>query len=780
MSLFFNQIFNLLSSPSGNLIYHVVLIFSIGGTLQGAIHLLQSSAFPQVRRTVYGLIVLLGLQIVPFILSAIPWHGSVGAGMLLPPTDRAITMIGLVWIAWLWVFPEPLRLADFGTILLSGLAIIIFLVTLSLGVKNPPASYNLSAFEKIWQVLSLLVAILGMAGLVLRKTNGWGNGIAMLFLALIGHIVTLVFPVQGDFPGFVRLTQLAMFPILLTLVQRYPTPGIPRTPTATVEKSTEERRVERRRYSTDPKTLSALLTLAGEENADKVGIALVHSIAQALLTDLCFLITITDDKNLIINCGYDLIREETLEGTTVNKESVPLLASAILRGRPLRLPASSTSADMKGLGELLSLTDPGNLLSVPILSRDQSPLGGLLILSPYSSRLWTADDQAYLVNASPLFIPILERAQRTSKLEIERNLARQDMASAKEQAEDARQKYDQASKELEGLHEKVNGSQLQAENTAALLIMQDENQKTIHSLKAEIERLTQSGNLPGAPIPAEGLQPSMQQPLEEFTSVNAGAGELTTGPLELKENPSGPITTEQVEVISSISQELRQPMSSIVGYTDLLMGESVGGLSALQRKFIERIKASTEKIGSLVDNLVQITSLETGKMQFRQEPIDLNLIIDNAMAYTSTQIREKNITLRLDIPDTSPPIQTDRDAFQQILIHLLQNATGATQAEGVITLRVQTQREGEQNYLAVQVADTGGGISAEDLPRVFERRYKAENSQIQGLGDTGVGLSIAKALVEAQGGRIWVDSETGNGSTFNIQLPVLIRIEEEK
>ena len=88
-------------------------------------------------------------------------------------------------------------------------------------------------------------------------------------------------------------------------------------------------------------------------------------------------------------------------------------------------------------------------------------------------------------------------------------------------------------------------------------------------------------------------------------------------------------------------------MSSIVGYTDLLMGESVGILGALQRKFVERIKASTERIGGLVDDLIQITNLETGKMEFNPEDIDLNLIIDNAMAYTSTQIREKNITLRL-------------------------------------------------------------------------------------------------------------------------------------
>jgi signal transduction histidine kinase len=250
--------------------------------------------------------------------------------------------------------------------------------------------------------------------------------------------------------------------------------------------------------------------------------------------------------------------------------------------------------------------------------------------------------------------------------------------------------------------------------------------------------------------------------------------------LELEKHPAAaPITAEKVEVIASISRELRQPMSSIVGYTDLLMGESVGILSALQRKFVERIKGSTERIGGLVDDLIQITNLETGKIEFNPEEIDLNSIINNAMAYTSTQIREKNITLRLDITEASPHIQTDRDALQQILIHLLQNATAATHAEGNITLRVQMQSEKGNHFISIQVVDNGGGIASEDIPRVFARRYRAEHSLIQGLGDTGVGLSIARALVEAQNGRIWVDTESGVGSTFSVLIPVLEELPEE-
>src|SRR5687767_1249837 len=213
-------------------------------------------------------------------------------------------------------------------------------------------------------------------------------------------------------------------------------------------------------------------------------------------------------------------------------------------------------------------------------------------------------------------------------------------------------------------------------------------------------------------------------------------------------------------------------MSSIVGYTDLLLGESVGILGALQRKFIERIRASTERIGSLIDDLIQLSNLEAGLNAFNPETVDLNLIIDNAMAYTSSQLREKNITLRIDMPESIQPIHADREALQQILIHLLQNAGAASPVEGAVTLRVRMKPENNVDHVQIQVSDTGGGIPEEDLPRVFSRLYRADNVLIQGVGDTGVGLSIAKTLTEAQKGRIWVESEVGTGSTFSVLLPI--------
>jgi len=777
MGLFIEHVFALLTTWQGNLVYILVLAVSVAGALWAAIRLLRSSAFPQARRIVFGLAVILFLQLVQFAAGGLAILGVLNSQSILPPLDRAVTLISLILIAWLWAFPEPLRLADAGTILLSLLALALLgLTLLAWAPRSTQANFNGSIFDLAWQVSSLLIALLGIGMLLLRRPNGWVNGVTMLILASVGQIVSVLWPIPGSFQGGVRLTQIVMYPILLTLSRRFQTSP---TPTARPgEEGPEQPIVERRRYSTDPKTFHALMSLAAETDPDKLGHAITRGIAQAMLADLCFLITLTEDKNLIITCGYDLIREENLDGIAVDKDHVPLLANAIQRGRPLRLPASSTSSDLKGLGEMLGLTNSGHLLSVPIVSQGHGPLGAILILSPYSNRLWNAEDQNYLSNVSTLFVTILERGQRLAAIDVEREQAHQEVQSALEQAAESQHKVEEITLQVESLRAQASQAQLQADNLATLIGAQEESQKAIDRLNAENEQLRKSGS-PAVTGNTEQLERELRRTLEEMARMQNTLAQANIKILELEKRPTSPITSEQVEVIASISQELRQPMSSIVGYTDLLLGESVGILGALQHKFVERIKASTERIGGLIDDLIQITTLETGQREFTPELIDLNLIIDNAMAYTGTQIREKNITLRLDIPDEPPKVQTDRDALQQVLIHLLQNASAATPAEGTITLRVQIQTDDDNHFLLFQVADSGGGIAADDIQRVFARRYRADNSLIQGLGDTGVGLSIAKTLVEAQNGRIWVETEMGTGSTFSILLPVSIEGEEE-
>jgi signal transduction histidine kinase len=440
-----------------------------------------------------------------------------------------------------------------------------------------------------------------------------------------------------------------------------------------------------------------------------------------------------------------------------------MLANSLQRGRPLRMPASSTSADVKGLGDVLGLTNPGHLLCVPILTPEKESLGGVLLLSPYSDRMWTAEDQAYLTNIATSLVPVIMRSLNSNKLEAQNDKTHAKITDLELHVQDLTKQLEAARAE----HQNTNTVEI-----ASLLIAQEESQRIIKQLQVENAELRTGKE--GQPSPTlVQVENELKASLQELARLQNQLADANVKANELEKGQAATKSTEQAEVIASISQELRQPLSSIVGYTDLLLGESGGILGALQRKFVERIKASTERVHSLTDDMIQITTLESGLNDLKPEAVDLNVVIDNAMSCTSAQVREKNISMHLELPKKLAPIQADREALQQILIHLLQNAGAATPFEGTTRLKVQTQTEDGTEFILIQVTDSGGGIPASDLPRVFTRLYRAENVLIQGVGDTGVGLSIAKALTEAHHGRIWVESEQGVGSTFSVLLPIV-------
>jgi len=769
MSAFTSLILTQLTVPPGDLIYYIVLVFAVASALQSAFNHWRASEFPQAQRAFVGLGILLTAQVIMFVFSGLGWQHMIEPKSILPPLDRAYIIFGIIWITWLYAFPEPSKGADAAAALLSLLVVVAFV--LSLLIWKPQVatvSYNQTNDDWGWQIASLLTALLGIATLFIRTPDGMWNGIILLSIGILGHVGHLLFPMEGNYSGIVRLAYMAAYPILLTLPQRFSIPASAPSLNVSARPASQRQDTlagmpERRRYSTDPKTFHAMLALAAESNPTKVSQAITRAIAQTMLSDLCFMIQLTENNNqLQIAGGYDLIREDTLDGGSLNKSAIPMLANSLQRGRPLRMPSSSTSADVKGLGDILGLSNPGHLLCVPILTPEKESLGGVLLLSPYSDRTWTAEDQAYLSNIAASLVPIIKRNQNANKLEAQNDQTRAKIADLELHVKELSQQLEAARTEPQKNNSVEMGS---------LLAAQEESQRIIEQLQLENAELRTGKNLQPSSSSAQ-MELELKKSLQELTYLQKQLAEANIKTHELEKGHFTVKSTEQAEVVASIAQELRQPLSSIVGYTDLLLGESVGILGTLQRKFVERIKASTERINSLSDDMIQITTLEAELNDLKLESVDLNTVIDNAMSYTSAQVREKNISMQLDLPKKLTPIQADREALQQILIHLLQNAGSATPFEGMVRLKVQTQNESGTEYILIQVSDTGGGIPANDIPRVFTRLYRADNVLIQGVGDTGVGLSITKALTEAHRGRIWVESEQGVGSTFSVLLPI--------
>lgn len=229
------------------------------------------------------------------------------------------------------------------------------------------------------------------------------------------------------------------------------------------------------------------------------------------------------------------------------------------------------------------------------------------------------------------------------------------------------------------------------------------------------------------------------------------------------------------EFVSNVSHELRTPMTSIKGYTDLLLMGAAGELPSSQRRLLDAIRRNADRLKSLVDDLLEISWIETGQSDLKRENISVADIIENEINDHVTgriQHEGKSIDFVLDLEADLPPVFADPEKVTRIIMNLVDNAINYTQDGGKVTVRAAAGID-DQGAPAVEmkIMDTGVGISQQYLERIFERFYRVEDGTIQETPGTGLGLSIVRSLVEMHGGEIAVESQLGVGSTFKVLLP---------
>ncbi|HMQ50827.1 MAG TPA: GAF domain-containing protein [Anaerolineae bacterium] len=229
------------------------------------------------------------------------------------------------------------------------------------------------------------------------------------------------------------------------------------------------------------------------------------------------------------------------------------------------------------------------------------------------------------------------------------------------------------------------------------------------------------------------------------------------------------------EFISSVSHELRTPMTSIKGYTDLLLSGNpkIGDLNPTQHRFVSVIQTNVNRLTELVNDILEISRIETGKVQLKLESLDLIELIQEVALSFEGQMVQKSMNLALNLPDQLPRIYADKSRLTQVLVNLIGNAWQYTPESGNITV---TAKEASQ-FVQVNVTDSGIGIPEQDLQFLFERFFRSERTEVQVVDGTGLGLSITKSFVEMLGGEIWVKSKVDQGSTFSFTIPIVARME---
>jgi signal transduction histidine kinase len=223
--------------------------------------------------------------------------------------------------------------------------------------------------------------------------------------------------------------------------------------------------------------------------------------------------------------------------------------------------------------------------------------------------------------------------------------------------------------------------------------------------------------------------------------------------------------------IARVSHDLRTPLTSIVGYADLLRSGAAGSLGETTAQYVNRIRANASRLETLFDDLAQRMSGDSQQLQIQPERMDLTATIYEASGTMRAQMAEKDQLIELNLDPNLPHIQADPDALYHVLTNLLENAHRCSPAGARVVLHASKMLASDQEYVAISVSDRGGGIQPEDYRRVFNRYHRLDSPLVPGLGDPGVHLPIVKMLVEANGGRVWLDSRRGEGTTFTLILP---------
>ena len=226
---------------------------------------------------------------------------------------------------------------------------------------------------------------------------------------------------------------------------------------------------------------------------------------------------------------------------------------------------------------------------------------------------------------------------------------------------------------------------------------------------------------------------------------------------------------QQSNFVAVVSHELRSPMTTIMGYTELLLGNMGGELQPKQREMLEIVATNSRRMQLLIQDLADINRIQMGQMNFSIGEFNLVEVVNEVVRSLTDLVKGKKqrITMMLDAA-TIPPVSADRSRTAQILTNLINNAHKYTPEGGRIGVRMRVQR----NFVLVEVIDNGIGISTADQAKLFGQFFRAEDRAVREQQGWGLGLSIVKMLVEAQGGEIVCRSEVGKGSIFSFTLPI--------
>ena len=764
--------FDLLSTGPGSSVYHFLILLALEAAVGIAFTEYRHTRNPDQRRLLWSFAVLVLLR-VPLLIG-----GALGDA-LLAPLLYALEVISLTLVAWAFLAPflgrRGARLFLFGN-LVGALGVTLLFIPSWYRMLEAVPFFPYLAFwqQPLWDLWGVLLALSAMVlHLVYRRRLGYSlPAVAFAFITVGNSLVAF------DQVGLGRVVNLIGYPLLAVSVYRAALQDL------WAYRSELEALSEGALRQTQELLFLLDIGKALEQSFDLEATLgrVVENLAHALDADRVAVLLLDEEgvDRLRVAAQYVPLRRPAAASSErfVGVSQCALLQHVVRRRKPLLVNSWSRSSRIRPLYEALGASGEGPLILQPLV-RERRLLGVLLVGNDRSRRPFGAKE-AKLCDAVGAQI-----AAAVENTHLYRRLRRQ--AQELKTALEARE---QEGRWLEAVLESIAEGIIVADadgrvvrvNAAAEGILGVSRERVLGRPLAQLLTSTT-----GQEISWERLRQSIE-PLQvlcelERKQVQVHAA-LVRSPYQGR--PMGLVAvlrdiTKEIqaerakrEFITTVSHELRTPLTAILGYAEVLYSQMAGKLTDAQRRFVRVIHTNARRMITIANNLIALAEAERGRLELQYEETDLALILGEVVETFVPQMRAREVEWDLEIEDDLPLIEADPERIRQIVTNLVSNAVKYTFPGGRVTVGAGVVREsdGEAHYCRIWVQDTGIGIPPEEQSLIWERFYRPKDPLRVEAGGLGVGLAVVRSLTEAHGGRVWVDSAPGKGSTFTVLLPI--------
>lgn len=761
-------IFNILSSFPGNLVYYLILVYAISSCLLSIWTAFRVNDIPFPAISLAGLALML-------ISSLIPLGYLVFARIFLPsPTivypllERLSLTLLVIGSAWLWLGPHPSRLANLATVGLS-ILIPIFLFLLTFLFPMDALSFNASLADLCWHI-AIIGSILLFTFLIFRsKPAIWPYGIGMMSLMLVGFTLSLIIIApDGDVSGAARLGVLCAFPFLPLLARRYDV-----TETVETAPGTFEHAMNRASIHAIPEEINAWLSAVSNLDLTRQQEAIARMLCQSLEAQGCAFIQLTDKPGVMhISAGYDTVHQTWIEPQDIGAEDFPRTMKSLVSNELAIIRNSNENMmELVRFSDRLKLSRITSSALLP-LKNGTTQFGSAVIFRTEPAPSFLMETLQQFTKTAAALAHIFKNNETAIR-------ERQDLIKLSAELDTLQTANQALQANLESL--RLASVQVTPEpSTLKMLTLQQASESEIDRLRSENRLLLQTladetrSHVSAPMVDQAKSADDLALARAEISRLQNLLQDSRTRLKEMqKQRTISSSSVDGLRRFNNLITELRHPLATITGYVDLMLsGEHAAEAARGNQVSNDSLRQSLSRLRLIMNDMAELNVLNSGVIDLEPEVMDLGNAIDQAVATISAGYMEKEISLKLDLPPVLPFLFTYHEALKKVILYLLQNAGKVTPRGGSVILRVDAHQESSEPYLLIEVTDHGGGIAPDDLSKVFQSPDQRQPGMIPGVGEINGGLAASRTLVEAHGGRMWVDSDPGISSTFSVLLPI--------